>query len=35
MIGVQLDGRLGNQMFQYAFAYACAEKTGSDFCHAF
>lgn len=31
MIGVQLDGRLGNQMFQYAFAYACAEKTGSDF----
>lgn len=31
MIGVQLDGRLGNQMFQYAYAYACAEKTGSDF----
>ncbi len=31
VIGVQLDGRLGNQMFQYAFAIATAEKLGVPF----
>jgi len=32
MIGVTLDGRLGNQMFQYAFALATAQKLGVSFC---
>jgi hypothetical protein len=31
MIAVELRGRLGNQMFQYAFALAAAEWLGTDF----
>lgn len=30
MIYVNLKGGLGNQMFEYAFAYALAKKTGDD-----
>ena len=26
MIGVRLDGRLGNQLFQYAFAISLSKK---------
>ena len=31
MIGVKLQGRLGNQMFQFAFAYVTAKQRGVDF----
>jgi len=31
MIGVLAQGRLGNQMFQLAFAYAAAKKLNTDF----
>ena len=31
MIGIQLLGRLGNQMFQYAAARAAAERLGCGF----
>lgn len=31
MIGVKLDGRTGNQMFQYAFAYCLAKQRADDF----
>jgi len=31
MIAVALDGRLGNQLFQYAFIYAASEKLGVKF----
>jgi hypothetical protein len=31
MIGVKLEGRLGNQMFQYAFALACSKNSESDY----
>lgn len=31
MIGVRIEGRLGNQMFQYAFAYNAAKKLNTDF----
>jgi hypothetical protein len=31
MIAVELRGRLGNQMFQYAFALAAATRLGTDF----
>jgi len=31
MIGVRVDGRLGNQMFQYAFAIALSEKLKTRF----
>lgn len=31
MIAVKLEGRLGNQLFQYAFIYATAKKLGTSF----
>ncbi|HZY37884.1 MAG TPA: alpha-1,2-fucosyltransferase [Mucilaginibacter sp.] len=31
MIAVRLEGRLGNQLFQYAFAYATAKKLNTSF----
>lgn len=31
MIAVKLQGRLGNQLFQYAFAYSAAKKLGVKF----
>jgi len=31
MIGVKLQGRLGNQLFQYAFAFAAAKKANTKF----
>jgi hypothetical protein len=31
MIGVTLQGRLGNQLFQYAFAYSAAKKLNTSF----
>ncbi len=31
MIGVRLEGRLGNQLFQYAFVYAAARKLNARF----
>lgn len=31
MIGVKLQGRLGNQLFQYAFVYAAARQLGTRF----
>jgi len=31
MIGVKLQGRMGNQMFQFAFAYVTSKKRGKDF----
>lgn len=31
MISVQLEGRLGNQLFQYAFAHATSKKLGVSF----
>ncbi len=31
MIGVKLQGRLGNQLFQYAFAYSAAQKLNTSF----
>jgi hypothetical protein len=31
MIGVKLQGRLGNQLFQYAFAYSTARKLKTNF----
>jgi len=31
MIGVKVQGRLGNQLFQYAFAFATAKKNNSSF----
>ncbi|TDH21591.1 alpha-1,2-fucosyltransferase [Segetibacter sp. 3557_3] len=31
MIGVKLNGRLGNQLFQYAFAYSIAKKLNTPF----
>ena len=31
MIGIKVQGRFGNQLFQYAFAYAAAKKIGTSF----
>src|ERR1035437_7375645 len=31
MIGVRLDGRLGNQLFQYAFAYSLSKRLHTSF----
>ncbi|MDP9047958.1 MAG: alpha-1,2-fucosyltransferase [Bacteroidota bacterium] len=31
MIAIKLEGRLGNQLFQYAFIYAAAERLGTSF----
>ena len=31
MIAVRLEGRLGNQLFQYAFIYAAARKLNTSF----
>lgn len=31
MIGIKLDGRLGNQLFQFAFIYTTAKKLGTVF----
>jgi hypothetical protein len=31
MIAVKLEGRLGNQLFQYAFIYVAAKKLGTSF----
>src|SRR5471030_1856184 len=31
MIAVKLEGRLGNQLFQYAFIYAAAKKLNTAF----
>lgn len=31
MIAVRLEGRLGNQLFQYAFVYSTARKLNTDF----
>lgn len=31
MIGIKLEGRLGNQLFQYAFAYSTAKKINTKF----
>lgn len=31
MVAVKLEGRLGNQLFQYAFIYATAQKLGTGF----
>ncbi len=31
MIGVKLNGRLGNQLFQYAFAYSVSRKLNTQF----
>ena len=31
MIAIKLEGRLGNQMFQYAFIYTAAKKIGTSF----
>ncbi len=34
MIGVEARGRLGNQMFQFAFGLAAADRLGTDFVYA-
>jgi len=31
MIAVRLEGRLGNQLFQYAFTFASAQKLNTKF----